>query len=208
MLVVASNQIGKQKIYHRLGCIYAKRIKIENRREMSGDQARKRGFQECKYCAGLLGDVREHKGTIPKWEQKYQMEITYKKPVDTLYISTSIGFWKIYQKREIGKYLLYHRNKYFSGMEFERAAAGEFHRQADAKPTESLSALIDYIGAHDRAKVTILEDYRKLPQQTKKQKKYYKAAEKKAKKREQQRVDDLFALLESSRAGMLQYSFC
>ena len=136
------------------------------------------------------------------------MQITYKKEVDTMYIRTNIGFWKIYLKKEIGKYLLYHRNKYFSDMEFKQAAAGEFHRQTDEKPTESLAALIDYIGAHDRAKVTIQEDYRKLPQQTKKQKKYYKAAEKKAKAKEHERIDELFAMIENSRTEMRSYSFC
>lgn len=203
MLVVSSTSSNKQKIYHRLGCRYAKRIKSENRFEMNSVQAQKRQYQKCQYCEGLFGDVRIHKKTIQNWEEKYQMQITYKKATDTLYICTDIGFWKIYSNRESEEYLLYHRNHYVKEMDFQEAESGDFHRQVDVKPTESLQKLVEYINAHDRAKGTIMCDYRKLPQSTKKQKKYYKAAKKKARKKEIQRVQDLFVMLEASGSGKL-----
>lgn len=209
MLVVVSRKSDKKHmVYHRLGCIYAKRIKAENRKEMSVEQAQKRHYQECKYCAGLLGDVRDHKKTLPKWEQKYHMKFTYEKAVDTLYIQTDIGFWKMYLKEGLGKYLLYHRNTYAKDMDYRSATFGDFHRQVDVKATESLQKIVEYIAAHDRAKVIIMDDYRKLPRSTKQQKKYYQSAERKAKKKAGQRLDALFAALESSESGMKAYSFC
>ena len=75
----------------------------------------------------------------------------------------------------------------------------EYHRQTDVRADESLLKLVHYIEEHDRAKRTIIEDYKKLPQRTKKQKKYYKRAEQKARRMQIRRVD---MLLDSLKSGM------
>ena len=95
-------------------------------------------------------------------------------------------------------------------MNFKEATHGDFHRQSDvkAKATESMEKLVEYIIAHDRAKITIMDDYRKLPKSTKKQKKYYKAAKRSNKKQAMRRLDSIFAALEQSQSGMKRYSFC
>ena len=93
-------------------------------------------------------------------------------------------------------------------MDIKEAIQGEFHRQSDVAGTKSLDSLVEYIIAHDRAKVTIMEDYKKLPQRTKKERHYYKVAEKRNRKNAIRRVDNLFAMLERADAGMKQYSIC
>ena len=85
---------------------------------------------------------------------------------------------------------------------------GEFHRQVDVKATESMEKIVEYVAAHDRAKVIIMDDYRKLPKTTKKQKKYYRAAERREKKRTRERLDSIFATLERAENGLKEYSFC
>ena len=68
MLVVISSEAPKtRKIYHKMGCIYAERIKFQNRLEIKVEQAEKEGYCKCKYCAGLRGDVRTHKAQILSW---------------------------------------------------------------------------------------------------------------------------------------------
>lgn len=197
MQVVASSGTGKnKKIYHKVNCIYAKRIKFENRMDMNPTTAENRHFCECKYCGGLKGDVRTSKKQIQSWEERSKITLSYQSKTDTLYIQTAIGFWKIFRKEEIGKYILYHRNIYSKEMSFAEAAHGDYHRQCDVKATESMASLIEYIIAHDKAKVVILENYHKLPKQSKKQKKYYKQAERRVKRQEVRRVDSLFAMLE------------
>lgn len=110
MLVVASKKIDKtHRIYHRCGCIYARRIKTSNRMEMSTEQEQKRNYKECKYCSGLQGDIRIHNIAFATWSSKKNMIFTYRKETNTLYIQTEIGFWKVFIKQELGKYLLYHR---------------------------------------------------------------------------------------------------
>ncbi len=209
MLVVASRKCDKKnKIYHRCGCIYARRIKPDNRKEMAVEVAERKHYHACKYCAGLRGDVNVHKGTFATWSRKRNMQFNYHKPSDTLYIQTEVGFWKVFLKKELGEYLLYHRNTYAAGMNFDEAIHGEFHRQSDVKATESMEKIVEYITAHDRAKLIIMDDYRKLPKSTKQQKKYYKAAERRDKKQAMRRLDSIFAALEQSQAGMKRYSFC
>lgn len=209
MLVVASRKCDKKnKIYHRCGCMYARRIKTDNRKEMDIEAAERKRYHACKYCSGLRGDVNVHKAAFATWTRKRNMQFQYHEPNDTLYIQTEVGFWKVFLKEERGKYQLYHRNTYSSGMKFGEAIHGDFHRQADVKATESLEKLVDYITAHDRAKITIMDDYRKLPQSTKQQKKYYRVAERKDRRKAMKRLDSIFAVLEQSQAGLKRYSIC
>lgn len=209
MLVVASRKCDKKnKIYHRCGCIYASRIKPDNRKEMSVDVAERKHYHACKYCAGLRGDVNVHKNAIATWSRKRNMQFHYHKLSDTLYIQTEVGFWKVFQRKEGGDYLLYHRNTYSPDMCFNDAICGDFHRQHDVKPKKSMEKLVEYITAHDRAKVIIMDDYRKLPKSTKRQKKYYKVAERRDMEQAIRRLDSIFETLEKSQAGIKRYSFC
>lgn len=209
MLVVASLKVNKKKrMYHKCGCIYASRIKTKNRIEMDSAQAGKRRRCKCKYCSGLQGDLRILKSEIDTWSGKKHMQFIYREKTNTLYIQTEIGFWKVFMAEESGKYLLYHKNSYTNDMDTEVAINGDFHRQGDVKETESLVKIVHYIIAHDRAKVTIMNDYRNLPRSTKKQKRYYEIAKRKDRRNAARRVDDIFAALEKSQADLKKYSFC
>ena len=161
----------KNRVYHKERCIYAQRIKWDNIKFMSKDEAEKRHYCECSYCGGLKGSFRVMKKSVKRWEKNNGIKITYVERTDTAYVSTEIGFWKFFKKEGQDKYYLYHRNKYNKDLSFTTAINGEFHRQGDVKATESIDEIIKYIVAHDEAKVIIKEDYRKLPQHTKQQKK-------------------------------------
>ena len=119
LVVISSEAPKKRKIYHKMGCIYAERIKFQNRLEIKVEQAEKEGYCECKYCAGLRGDVRTHKAQILSWTHKKEMEFKFDDHTETLYIKTKIGFWKIYLKDDIDKYLLYHRNKFEANTDYQ-----------------------------------------------------------------------------------------
>ena len=206
LVVISSEAPKKRKIYHKMGCIYAERIKFQNRLEIKVEQAEKEGYCECKYCAGLRGDVRTHKAQILSWTHKKEMEFKFDDHTETLYIKTKIGFWKIYLKDDIDKYLLYHRNKFEANTDYQELIRGEFHRQKDVKQTDSLVKLVEYIDAHDKDKVVIQDDYHNLPRRTKKQKKYYKQAERKVKREAVKRMDTLFAMLERQNPSLKNVS--
>ena len=208
MAVISMKTDLKKRVYHKDGCIYTNRIKAENRRMISTKKAQALHFHECKYCSGLKGDVRVHKQDIAEWERKNQIKIYYETKTDTLYLQTQVGFWKLFLKKEANAYLLYHRNYFNDQIALSQAMNGEFHRQSDVGETKSLGKIVDYIVSHDRAKVVIMDNYKKLPQSTKQQKKYFRAAERKAKRREHRRVNQLFTYIEQQNEDIRMYSFC
>ena len=207
MLVVGSIATPKMnRVYHKQGCIYEKRISLKNRIVMSIDQAEEAHYCECSYCSGLKGEVRVSQRLLRKWENKHGMKFDYVPATDTLYIRSDVGFWKIYMLEEYKSYVLYHRNKYCKDMDFTEAIHGSFHRQKDVKAKESIEEIINYIIAHDKAKVVIMDDYHKLPQKTKKQKKYYRQAENRVKRQAVRRLDSIFLALETQNPN-LKYAY-
>ena len=77
LVVISSEAPKKRKIYHKMGCIYAERIKFQNLLEIKVEQAEKEGYCECKYCAGLRGDVRTRKAQMLSWTHKKEMEFKF-----------------------------------------------------------------------------------------------------------------------------------
>lgn len=209
LTVIGSAAVAKKnRIYHKDGCIYAKRIKFDNVKRLSLEKAINKDVCFCKYCAGLKGDMRIQKKSFEKRNKKNSMLFHYDQNTDTLYVSTNIGFWKIFWKEELQSYLLYHRNEYDKSITLETATYGEYHRQRDVKPTDMLNSLLDYIQAHDISKAIIADDYRKLPKKTKKQRRYYRCAERKERRKQALRMDMIFASLEKSNIGYKELSFC
>lgn len=207
-VVISKAKKNGIKIYHRQNCLYAKRIKPENKRTVTLDYAERKGYCGCKYCSKLRGDIRVQKKAIEAWENKNNMRFIYHARTETLYIRTEVAFWKVFIKPEIQKYLLYHCNKFTADMSDEKAEFSAYHRQKDVKATGSLENIVDYIIAHDRAKKIIAVDYRNLPQSSKKQKMYYQSAEKKARRAEHRRLDNIFMRLERENSDLRAYSFC
>ena len=98
------------------------------------------------------------------------------------------------------------QNPHEANTDYQELIRGEFHRQKDVKQTDSLVKLVEYIDAHDKAKVVIQDDYHNLPRRTKKQKKYYKQAERKVKREAVKRMDTLFAMLERQNPSLKNVS--
>lgn len=164
LTVIGSAAVAKKnRIHHKDGCIYAKRIKIDNVKRISLEKAVEKNVCFCKYCSGVKGDVRIQKKSYEKQKKKNSIQLHYDQNTDTLYASKKIGFWKILWKEELQSYILYHRNEYDKNISLESAVCGEYHRQRDVKPTDMLNILLDYIQAHDISKAIIADDYRKLP---------------------------------------------
>ncbi len=93
-------------------------------------------------------------------------------------------------------------------MSFYQIKKADYHCQKDVKATDSFEKIMRYIINHDKAKVIIMDDYRKLPRRTKKQKMYYKNAEQKAKRKQKYRVYELFARLERNDPELIKLSMC
>ena len=212
VVFVSLNADKKNKVYHKQECFYAKRMRPKYRMSMDEEKAIRYHYRECKYCAGLQGEVKIRKNSLKKKEKANNMQFVYDEKTDTFYIATQVGFWKIFTVQSTGEYVLYHRNQYEKGMALEEAKHGEYHRQRDMRSTASFEKILNYVIAHDKAKVIIQNDYRKLPQSTKKQKKYYEIAKRKEQRREirrvRKRIDELFSMIETKGNQERAYSCC
>ena len=201
----------EKRIYHLQGCIYAKKIRPENRMTISKMKAEKKHYHCCKYCGGLRGEIRANK-QIQRWQKKEHIQIDYVKQSDAAYVRTEIGCWRIYYDNDTKKYKLYHRNTYSTDLTLDQSVKGRYHRQSDVKPEDSLHKLINYIVAHDKAKVIMKEGYRKLPHSTKRQQRYYRQAETKFRRQEKRRtsqiLDDLFRMIENENPRSKKTACC
>ena len=165
---VSANVFKKKRVYHKQGCIYERRIKYQNKMQVTEETAIKNRYRDCKYCAGLKGELRAYVHQIDKWKISEHIGTAYDAVTDTLYITTDIGAWKIFMNIK-GKYVLFHMNQYSKDMSFYQIKKADYHCQKDVKATDSFEKIMRYIINHDKAKVIIMDDYRKLPRRTKKQ---------------------------------------
>lgn len=195
--VIISAASAKHIVYHRKSCYYAKRIRPENKRGIPLKRIMAtEGACPCKYCCGLYKDVRAHKRQMDLWSKNLQMEFTFVKNANRLYIRTDAGFWQIVPSREGITYYLYHSNNYSRNTETAAMMKWRFHRQGDVAETASLEDIVHYIHLHDEAKKTIADNYHKLPRSTKKQKQYYLQARKRDRREKLRRLDALFDQVE------------
>lgn len=198
MKLIGSKRIPIEKRkYHRSGCIYEKRIKHKKSRPI--EKIVHKENIGCRYCTGLLGEVRVNKKNIDNFLQKHRMGMTCDASKKRVYVWTKIGFWKIQENNTTGKYILFHKNEYEDGMDLTEAMNGWYHRQKDVSESDDLFFILRYITEHDKAKAIIKDDYRKLPQRTKKEKRYYKIAQNKHRAKEAKRLDAIFDMLEKQR---------
>ena len=107
IVYISLNADKNNKVYHKQGCFYEKRMKPKYRLGIDIVKARRQHFRECKYCAGLQGEVNVRRQTLNKKEN--DIKLSYDKKTDTAYMETAIGFWKVYRDSETRKYNLFHR---------------------------------------------------------------------------------------------------
>jgi len=200
MVIVSKNK--KHGAYHRATCFYVGQIKAGNRESISETKAKALKYHECPYCHGFRGEVNELIRSNTQPDIIYAFDLIKK----VLYIKTNAGFWKISAQKHTGKYLLYHRNKFYENLSFAKGKTGTFHRQSDVPAMTFVKDVVQYIIKHDKAKTIIADDYRKLPQNTKKERHYYRVAKNKAKRKEKNRLDSLFLKLEKSNPDIKKFS--
>lgn len=197
---------SRQKIYHDEWCPYAKRVGRKYRREVTTDEAKRRGYVPCAYCGGMHGIYKVmlmDQNLFGKPRKK--LKFSYDRGDQALCFRSNVGFWKIKQNQHTNLYNLYHLNKgsFYQSATDKQLMHGYFHRQRDVDGTDSMQKIVNYIYEHDKAKQIMCDNnYRNLPQKTKKQRKYYKQAKKKAIRKEINRVNDIFAKLEREREAI------
>ncbi len=202
-LISLATMNKKTKVYHTEACPYANRIKYKNKL-YTAEEGILENYKPCTCC---FDDRRYLKQWVSFFENKGFYDLELKQVGNyTVYVKTAAGFWKIILSDE-KEYVLYHRNYFDKEKTYDELIIGNFHRQKDVTRTSSLDKVLNYIRNHDRAKVIMDEDWRKLPTRTKKQKRYYKSAERRDKRRQVRNVFSLFAQLEASDPSLKKSCF-
>lgn len=181
---------SRKKIFHLSGCPYSRRIRYRNKMIAGMAEAERLGYHACCYCCTMRGFYNINKKRLETQAEKDGFRFTFVSRAGTLYIRTDAGAWKIFMTRDI-HYRLFHLNEFDPSITEKQIMTGKYHVQTDVRPASSPFSLIDYIVRHDRAKKTIEEDYRMLPQRTKREKKYYRKAQKKDALKNKRRVSEL-----------------
>ena len=205
MKVIISDH-SRAKVYHRIGCPHAARIMHKHRMDIPVTRADALGYRKCKCCGNLRGSIRALTVSPEKLGEGRNMDVSYNKKTDILYIRTEIGLWKTFWRGNIGL-VLYHLNRFDKNKSTEQLSHAAFHRQGDVPPTAALEKILAYIENHDRAKQIIADDYRKLPQRTRKQRKYYRQAESRNRRQQINRVFAIFADLEKRPHTLIKEKF-
>lgn len=191
------------RIYHRPGCRYASNIHIENRMEQYSWEAKQDGYRACKCCNTMLYMYESEWSNIRYFERKRDMEFCLKEGI--LFVKTSVGCWKLIYSKKEEKFILYHRNRSDTPVDFENPQNERYHLQKDCAHANSIGGLLKYIYEHDRfreaqkngvqLKSFLSERGRILAARTQRSE-------------QRKRVDRLFAMLEQNNQGYRELSYC
>lgn len=192
----------ESKKYHLPECPIAQEMKYPYRRKITPGTAVEEGYCHCDFCGGLKGYFRVYEAQTASFAKENGLGIEFDDRTNTLYVRTKVGFWKVFEQKRTGMYILLHLNEYKSTMSNSELRNGAFHRQSDMKPTYSLGRLLNYIAEHDRAAEIMAVDYTKLPRTTYKERKYYRRAEERSKHTNYRRIERLFDLIETENPGL------
>lgn len=203
MRIMSRESAGR--VYHRPECRYARRISEKNQMRMKWEDAEWRGYRPCRCCDGMRFLYKIEKDKIERYTEHFPMDVDL--IVNTLYVRTDAGCWKIIYKIRDQRFILLHRNYANGRISLEEADKAPFHRQRDMAESGSIMKYIKYIRAHDAFRQKNISDYRQMPRDSKKQERYYQAAKRRAQKRGAQKMDQLFRMIES-REGIQSLSFC
>lgn len=184
--------ISPNKIFHKDGCPYVSKISNQHKKWINTYDRRYRKYRECEYCGGFHGYARIFGKRPVRRSKEKNVSCYYEKSTGYIYLKTDIGFWKIVQKYDTKRFVLFHLNCFDPSKKAKEMMKDRFHRQGDVSPTDDFDSLVNYIVAHDKSKKIIADDYRKLPRKTPKEKRYYEKAKRKAKRQQNKRIDDLF----------------
>lgn len=192
-------------VYHRPECRYARKIRKQNRIQMTWQDAEWRGYRPCKCCDNAKYLYNRELGNIEYFGKKHGIDVDFEN--NAVYVRTDVGCWKIVYKKSRQKFVLFHRNYVKGRIGLDEVERVPYHKQGDVPVSGSIMKYLNYIQKHDDFKQNESVDYRQMPRKTHRQECYYQAAKKKAEKRSAKRLDNLFLLIER-KEGIRQLSFC
>ena len=188
-----------EKIFHAASCTYSGRIKMKNRNYFDTKQeAREHGYRMCNCCAPIVRYMKRERNEIECFARKHNMKLHVYD--GELHVEFGVVPWKIVVEDETREIILYHGNRErYNTLEWKHGMLQHhYHRQNDVSKGTILEYL-DYIYKHDCWRSNQIEEYRKLPKQTRNQRKRYKKEKNKADRYAVSRVLNLIDRMQRER---------
>lgn len=188
-----------EKIFHAASCTYSGRIKIKNRNYFSTQQeAREAGYRMCNCCAPIARYMKKEQKEIMDFVRKHNMKLRLYD--GELHIENGAVQWKIVTGEREKGICLYHGNRErYNTLEWKNGMLQHhYHKQEDIS-SSSILGYLKYIYEHDRWRSSQIEEYRKLPKQTKNQRRRYQKEKQKADRHAVSRVLNLIDRMQMER---------
>ena len=161
-------------------------------------EAREHGYRMCNCCAPIVRYMKRERNEIECFARKHNMKLHVYD--GELHVEFGVVPWKIVVEDETREIILYHGNRErYNTLEWKHGMLQHhYHRQNDVSKGTILEYL-DYIYKHDCWRSNQIEEYRKLPKQTRNQRKRYKKEKNKADRYAVSRVLNLIDRMQRER---------
>ena len=166
----------ERSVFHELFCPYVKRIAKNNRKQISENEARNRGYCECKFCRSVRGIVYKYREILADAKDA---TVHYDAIDNAMCVRTDYGFWKLIWRDNVQEWHVFHMNHkgyrcFDPTLSTEMLMRGRFHRQEDMRSETNVGKIIKYIRAHDRNYHIAETNIRKMSKATANDRRRYK----------------------------------
>ena len=181
MKLVASKS-SKTKVFHYQYCKCAKNIKSSNIIEFNSiDEAEEQGYYQCPLCSRIIIKYNEDRVNIDNYLCSHYLKMYIE--CGAMYIDNVFSSWKICARPKATDLMLYHANtENYGELPIKNGhLVHNYHIQKYRGKSDILS-MLKYIISHDKYKVKVLNDFRRLPCYTHKQRLIHDAEMRKSRK--------------------------
>lgn len=168
MKLIASKG-SKTKVFHYQYCKCAKNIKQDNIISFDSiDEAVEKGYTQCPICARVLVLYTRDRIAIDEYLCTHYLKMYIEN--GCMYVDNVFSSWKICARPRSLDLMLYHANtENYGNLKINNGhLVHNYHLQKYRGKSDILS-ILKYIVAHDKYKIKVLNDYRKLPTYSHKQ---------------------------------------
>ena len=168
MKLIASKG-SKTKAFHYAYCKCAKNIKNSNIIEFNSiDEAEEQGYYQCPICSRIIVKYNEDRVNIDNYLCSHYLKMYIEG--GSMYIDNVFSSWKICARPKAMDLMLYHANtENYGELPIKNGHLVHHYHIQKYRGKSDILSMLKYIVSHDKYKVKVLNDFRRLPCHTYKQ---------------------------------------
>lgn len=173
MKLIAS-KTSRNKVYHYEYCKSVLSIRDNNRIEFNSiTEAEEQGYCHCMHCSRVLLNYNKDRINIDNYLCSHYLKMYIED--GCMYIDNVFSSWKIAPRPKALDLMLYHANtENYANLEVKNGhLVHNYHVQKYHHEKTDILSMLKYIVAHDKYKIKVLNDYKKLPCHSHRQRSLY-----------------------------------